>query len=123
MNGQAPAPDVIGSAGVCAICKFTKSRLTQVIREHPASSDHPFPAYAEIMAAGRPFRVWDRASVVAWQRARTHPQRKAQYVLVTHYKRHGKIGAASRAARIHPDTARRWLRELGVPTPSERQPQ
>jgi hypothetical protein len=120
---QAPAPDVISSMDVCRICHFSKSRLSQVLREHPAGSAHPFPAPAKIKAGGgRTINVYDRAAVKAWQQARTRPRRKAVYVLVTHYRRHGKIGMAARAAKIHPDTARRWLRDLNIPTPTERQP-
>lgn len=109
---RAPAPDVAGPAEVRKLLGgISRQRLAQLRAEHD-----DFPEHVELEIG----RVWDRAAIRAWQQARTYPKRKAMYVLVTHYKRHGQLGYAARAAKIHTTTARRWLRELRIPLPSER---
>lgn len=109
---QAPAPDVAGPAEVRRLIgNVTGERLRQIIRDHPE-----FPAYRTLVIG----RVWDRAAVKAWQFARTNPRRRQMVRLVAHYRRHGILAAAARHVDIHETTARAWLRELEIPTPSEK---
>jgi hypothetical protein len=117
-NGRAPAPDVIGAAEVCRICKISPARVSQLAHD-PNST---FPDSTCIPAGGfqKHIRVWDRAAVIAWQQARTKPKRRAIYTLLMVYGRTHKLGVSARAAGVHKTTAIRWLRELGVPLASDR---
>ena len=110
---RSPAPDVVGPAEARAIIGCNRQRF------HVLSKRPDVPASRELEIG----RVWDRAAVKAWQQARTEPRRRAIYVLRTAYARNGgKLNAAARSAGVHPNTARRWLRDLGIPTPYERPP-
>lgn len=114
---RAPAPDVSHLADARTVRRLlgniSSERLRQIMRDHD-----DFPEHA-VIAGGY---VWDRASIKAWQLARTRPRRRAVYVLLTTYGRTGKLGVSARAAGMHTTTARRWLRRMGKPLPSDRQP-
>jgi hypothetical protein len=105
-------PDVYGSDEVCQVLGgISRQRLAAIRKDHP-----DFPAFTKLKIG----RVYDGPLVRAWQEARTKPRRHAMYRFACSYRATGNLTRACRHVDITRTTGARWLRELGIPLPSER---
>jgi hypothetical protein len=104
-------PDVLGSDEVCRVLGVSRARLSQLRAEHA-----DFPPYTKLKLG----RVYDGPSIRAWQQARTQPRRRAMYRFLCSYRATGNLSRAARHVGVHRTTGATWLRELGVPLPSEK---
>lgn len=95
-------PDVVGSGEIQKLLGVGRERVRQLAQRPD------FPAYTELEIG----RVWDRKSVVAWQRDRTSHGRNRRRQVLAAYRRTGRVADAARAADVSRRTARRWLEEL-----------
>lgn len=105
-------PDVVGSAEAVALLQISRQRLTQLAA---AAASNGFPPHREL----RTGRVWDRASLVAWDQDRKAPAKARRTTVLRVYRRTGVLAEAARAADVHVTTARRILRDLEVPLPQD----
>jgi prophage regulatory protein len=97
-----PGPDVAGPGEVLTLLGgISRERLRQ-LRQRP---DFPAPRELEIGM------VWDRGEILAWQRARMDPRRRAFPTALAHYRKHKSVRGAARATGIPENTLRDWLRE------------
>lgn len=104
-------PDVYGSDEACRVLGVSRQRLAQLRAEHP-----DFPPFTKLKIG----RVFDGPLIRAWQQARTAPRRREMYRLACSYRAHGNVNRAARHVGINPATARKWLRELEIPLPSQK---
>jgi hypothetical protein len=104
-------PDVYGSDEACRVLGVARQRLHQLRAEHD-----DFPPYTKLKIG----RVYDGPAIRAWQQARTAPRRREMYRFLCSYRATGNLSRAARHVGVHRTTGATWLRELGVPLPSEK---
>jgi predicted DNA-binding transcriptional regulator AlpA len=105
-------PDVVGSAEITALLNVNRQRLKQLM---DAADRNGFPPPREL----RTGRVWDRASVLAWDADRKAPAKARRTTVLRSYRQTGNVAHAARTAGVHVTTARRILRDLEVPLPND----